>query len=262
MQRYRRGGGNVLRRKSPSWTCPTGGGPSTCGRVPGTGCSTRANRPTTAGSSCPFYIRLDGLILTQPDGNHLAAAPLVLADLAPGKLFDSAAGGRGSSYQRDFASLAAEKHLSVTHWQRGDSLALPEKAEVRVFYPPAEGPAGRTAGDKGLVLQLRVAGWRIMFLGDSGVATARALARDNPAEVLRNDVVVSGHGPASREAVPELWGTLSPRLIVLKSGRAQREEPGPTVLSASSGGAVTLRFYPDRIEARSFVDDRTYQLRR
>lgn len=211
---------------------------------------------------------IDDLVLSQADNLHLAAAPLVLSDLTPRHLFDSGPTAR-SSYLREFLKMAGQRGLPLRHWQHGDTLPLPSKNEWKVLYPP-DHPAGKAAGDRALVLQLRAADWRVLFLGDSGPASLKWLAQHETPETLHSDVVIIGTAAEGLSASPELARAIAPRLIVQEAPRKaggekmdDRQWPASAeVLSAAKSGAITLRIYPRKIEAGGFVDGASVTLDR
>ena len=211
---------------------------------------------------------IDSLILSQADSLHLAAAPLVLAELGPRRLFDSGPSAR-SSYLRELLEVVERRRLPLRHWQGGDTLLLPSKNEWKVLYPP-DHPTGKTAGDRALVLQLRAADWRVLFLGDSGPAPLRWLSQHETPQTLRSDVLIIGTAAESLEASPELVRAIAPRLIVQEAprgtgGEGAEERAWPAsakVLSADRSGAITLRIYPRRVEASGFVDQASVTLDR
>ena len=203
--------------------------------------------------------RLEGMILSQADSFHLAAAPLVLADFFPGHLFDSGITNR-STYQRDFIKALERKRLPLIHWQRGNVLPFTGENGLRVLYPP-ERPTGKAAGDKALVLQLRAAGWRVLFLGDGGTNTAQWLSEQEAPETLRCDILVAGSSMESLKAAPDFLRAVAPRLVVQEAPKkagfgAVASLPMP-VISAVMSGAIRLRLYPQRVEATGFVDGKS-----
>ena len=112
---------------------------------------------------------------------------------------------------------ARRKELPLVHWRRGDTLPLLGEAEMRVLYPP-EHPGGRTASDKALVMQLQVAGWRVLFLGDGGPVLQQWLTQQDSAETLRSDVLGDGDVGGRSERVSRFF----------ERGRAAAGGPGIT----------------------------------
>ena len=214
--------------------------------------------------------RLDGLLLTQGDADHLAAARLALTDFLPPWVGYPAL-GTGSSTYRDFRKGLAEQLRRETACRRGDKIFFAPGVEADVLYPPDDLPGRvRAAADRALVLRIQAAGWRMLLLTEGdGAAGAWLLAHESPG-TLSGEVLITA-GPA----IPaDLLTAVQPRLVLLRppiareSKQARAESASPAALLAATtfrqieSGAVTLRLYPDRIEARGFVDHRRVVLHR
>ncbi len=208
--------------------------------------------------------QVDGLLLTQGDADHLAAARLALADLSPAHVVDPAL-NTGSSTFRDFRKGLGGQ-LREVPVRRGDKVVFSPGVEGEVLYPPNDLPGRlRAAADRALVLQIRAADWRVLLLTESdGAAAAWLLAHGSP-ETLASDVVVT----AGTTIPTDLLAAVRPRLAVLhppverepqpgREARAARGRalPAVTTFRQTESGAVTMRLYSDRIEVQGFVDGR------
>lgn len=215
--------------------------------------------------------RLDGLLLTQGDADHLAAAQLALAEFFPARVVDPAL-MTGSSTFRDFRKSLTEQSRPEISCRRGDSVSFTPGIEAHVLYPPNDLPGRvRAAADRALVLQIRAAGWRVLLLTEGDSAAGAWLLAHEPPVGLVSEVLVTA-GPT----IPaDLLAAVRPRLVVLrppvarepKSGQARVNVPEGILPAAATfrqieSGAVTLRLYPDRIEAQGFVDGRKVVLQR
>ncbi len=203
--------------------------------------------------------RLDGLLLTQGDADHLAAARLALAEFSPPRVADPAL-VTGSSTFRDFRRLLAAQARAEIPCRRGDRLVFAPGVAAAVLYPPDDLPGRlRTAADRALALQIHADQWRILLLAEGdGVAGAWLLAHESPGAMVSEVLVTAG------PTVPAaLLAAVRPRLVVLRPpverglpAALETALPTETTLRQTESGAVTLRFYPDRIEARGFIDHR------
>ena len=215
-----------------------------------------------------------GLLLTRADADHLAAAPLAVAELAPGRLVDGLLPER-SLPLRDLRRSLEPGRLRETRVRRGDAVDLAPGVRARVLYPPDDPPPGApvTAASRALVLQVCVADdrggeWRVLLLpdGTEGRAAAWLRANETP-EALRSAVLVAD-APVSAGFVR----AASARLVVVRSRGGDEDTPagalllpdvpGVEFIAQDSSGAVNLRVYPDRVEARGFLDGRRVTLPR
>ena len=108
------------------------------------------------------------------------------------------------------------------------------------------------------------AGWRVWWLAEGNGAAARWLATHEGAETLGGAVLI-----ATAPVSPELLRMVKPRLVILRPSDGRGEAaggvatlPSGEVMTQERSGAVTLEVYPERIEARGFVDGRTVTIRK
>lgn len=216
--------------------------------------------------------RLDGgLLLTQSDADHLAAARLAVTDLHPAQIVESALSNH-SPLLRDFHQFLADERRTETFCRRGDVLPLGDGVRGTVLYPPDDlSGRFRSAADRALVVQVEAAGWRVLLLTEGNGAAARWLTTQLPAGTLASEVLVTA-GAVS----PDLLAAVHPRLVVLRAPvvkEAADSKPAPPVevpalpptlpvFAQHDSGAVTLLIYPDHLEAEGFVDRHKVRLRK
>ena len=209
--------------------------------------------------------RLDGLLLTQGDADHLAAARLALTEFLPARVATPAL-HTGSSTFRDFRKLLAERSRPEISCRRGNGISFSPGVGGEVLYPPDDLPGRlRAAADRALVVRIDAAGWRVLLLTESHGAAGEWLLAHEPPGALASEVLVTA-GPT----IPaSLLAAVRPRLVVLRppverESRPDRPEfavpagvlPTGATFRQTESGAVTLRLYPDRIEAQGFVNGR------
>ncbi len=213
---------------------------------------------------------LDGLLLTQGDADHLAAARLALTDFLPARVIDPALGTNSSAFRDFLRDLAARSRPEIS-CGRGDKVLFSPGVEAEVLYPPDDLPGRvRAAADRALALQIHAAGWRVLLLPEGRGAAGAWLLAHEPPGALASEVLITA-GPA----IPaDLLAAVQPRLVLLRppvARESKRERgaftapeaalPTATTLRQTESGAVALRLYPDRIEAQGFVDGRRVALR-
>ena len=206
-----------------------------------------------------------GLLLTQGDADHLAAARLVLADLHPARIAASALPDR-SPVLRDFRKLLALRHAPEARLRQNNVLPLGAGVQGTVLYPPDDlSGKFRAAADRALVLQIEASGWRVLLLTEGSGAAARWLVSHPPSGGLARPILITA-APVS----PDLLAALQPRLLILRPPivketadglppSAKEEAPLPAglpTLVQRDSGAVTLLIYPEHLQATGFVDGR------
>ncbi len=212
-----------------------------------------------------------GLLLTQGDADHLAAARLAVTDLHPARIVESAVSNR-SPLRRDFHQfLVVGRHPEIL-CHSGDLIPLGEGSQARVLYPPDDlSGRFRAAADRALVLQIEASGWRILMLTEGSGAAAQWLTSHASSSTLPSAVLVTS-GPIA----PDLLAAVRPRLVVVRPPIIKETtigKPAPPsdtapipatipTLNQRDTGAVTLLIYPDHLQATGCMDGRQVLLKK
>ncbi len=199
---------------------------------------------------------LSGLILTQADALHLAAAPLALDDFRPARLIDGAPPSARSPAVRELRQALAARGGPPEMWvRRGEGFALGPGVWARVLSPPFSSKGPSSAASRALILRVEAAGWRVLLLpaGADDASLADLAPND-----LRCDVLIATALPANG------WlRTFALDWVLLQDGGGSLGTSlPPGTLSQTRGGALTLRLYPDRLEASLFLNGSASVLRR
>ncbi len=178
--------------------------------------------------------RLDVVVATHPDADHIEGLIAVLERLPVGLLV----GGPASEAPLDVALRAAadRRGIAVHRATRGERLVLVREDgyALDVLHPPAGAPGG-SANELSVALVLRRHGAALAaFFGDLGSASEPWLA---PPPV---DVLMVGHHGSRHSTGPDILRALSPRLAVISVGRNNYGHPHPDVLGRLERAGVEV----------------------
>ncbi|WP_406008987.1 ComEC/Rec2 family competence protein [Streptomyces sp. NBC_00637] len=186
--------------------------------------------------------RVPLVVLTHFHADHVAGLPGVLRGRAVGAI--ETTGFEEPVDQVEFVRReAAARHVPVVRAGAGERRRV-GALDWEVLWPPSR-PASRPDGpnDASVTLLVRVAGLRMLLLGDLEPPAQQALSRSSAALLVRGvDVLkVAHHGSAYQD--PDLIRAVAPRLALISCGADNPYgHPAPsTVAALRAEGAAVLR---------------------
>ena len=206
--------------------------------------------------------RLDQLVLTHGDPDHVLGAPTLL------RLLETRSVSEGVPVPRH-AALAALRRLAVERgasWravQRGDRESFGD-VEIRVLHPPP--PAWerqRVRNDDSVVLDVRLGSVSIVLAGDVGKEGEHAIL--SALEPGRLTVLKAGHHGSATSSTPELLAALRPAAVIFSAGRDNRfghphpavvarfEAMGTAIFRTDRDGAVFVETDGERVDVRGWT---------
>ena len=193
--------------------------------------------------------RLDHLVLTHGDPDHIGGAGSILSEFRPREVWE------GIPVPR-FAPLAVLRRAAEgldLRWRtvtRGDRMTV-DGVEVSVRHPgPADWERQRVRNDDSVVVDVRWKDVSVLLTGDIGKAVERTLAEEVPPAALR--IVKVPHHGSLTSSTTEFIRALRPRIAVVSAGRANRfghpvpevldryREAGAEIFRTDRDGAVTI----------------------
>lgn len=203
--------------------------------------------------------RLDGLILSHGDHEHIGGAIEAMNRLSPSLLGHPRPPSRSPALRDALRRPEVEGRPLAA----GTVLDLDEETRLTVLWPPV-GASLPLADDGCLVLQLDCAGRRLLLSHDAGFLAERALARSHPEG--RVDVWVRGSHASDISGLEESLTRLQPSLVVCAGCREPgvervpvawvrlAEAGGAQVFDQAETGAVEIVIHRDgRLESRPFL---------
>lgn len=216
--------------------------------------------------------RLDGLIATHGDSEHIGASPALLRDFRPRLVCEPLLPDRSRTRQQLQSLLAAsEKNApSPRRLRRGDTLQLGPECRARILFPPADLQRSR-ADDKALVLMIETPAGRALLTADAGFATEQWLLENEPD--LRADVYLKGHHTSDLSGTDDFLLRVQPSVVIctaLRYGQppstldpwsAAVRARGITLYRQDESGAVSVKIRRDLLEARPFLRGQPFSRR-
>jgi competence protein ComEC len=171
--------------------------------------------------------RLDALVLTHGDPDHVGGATAVIADFAP-SIFDGVP-VPGHLPLRRLQDHARARHRPWGRLVRGELWTI-GGAHVRVWHPPPpDWERQRVRNDDSIVIELRYGDVSIVLPGDISAEVEGTVAPEIP-PAPRRVLKAAHHGSAT--STGDAWlDALRPEVVVFSCGRENRYgHPAPAVL--------------------------------
>ncbi|MBT9595934.1 MAG: DNA internalization-related competence protein ComEC/Rec2 [Vitreoscilla sp.] len=174
--------------------------------------------------------RIDTLVLSHRDADHVGGAAALLAQLPVGEL--------RSSLEPGHPLLAGRLNLPCVAGQRWAW----DGVQFEFLHPPTATPApGTRPNAQSCVLRVRAAdGLSALLTGDIEAPQEQALV-ERLGAALRSDILLVPHHGSRTSSTPAFLAAVAPRVAVIQVGyRSRFGHPHPAVLSryAASGVAV------------------------
>ncbi len=198
---------------------------------------------------------LSGMILSHGDYEHVGAAMKVQHDYSVPVIFRSAL----ESWPKNvFPAQALSKSNTLT---LGDTTNA--SLQALVLYPPSDSSI-RRADDRALVLRLDLGDFKVLWCNDAGFLSEKTIMETWPTEALHCDVIIRNQHASDFSLLPEFLDAVKPRLIISSNQNFPADEQLPErikndcakrgiiLMNQSQTGAVTLKFWPKKLEALGF----------
>jgi competence protein ComEC len=162
--------------------------------------------------------RLDGLILTHADADHVGGAGAVLAALRPRWVADPGLAAAKDGY----LGLLREARGAGVPWvaaRRGLELEL-DGVRLEVLHPTGSTPSD-DANDGSVVIRVVLGAFEALLTGDAPAEVERGLVR-RYGRRLESDVLKVGHHGSSTSTTDELLEATGAVLALVSAGRGNR----------------------------------------
>ena len=185
--------------------------------------------------------RLEALVLTHPDLDHIGGAEAIVQALDVGYVVDPSQATGKDAYLGVLE--AASRHRVPWLEARRDVSIMLDGVEVSVLYPDGPTPTsyrGTDSNAQSVVLLVRYGEFEALLTGDAPVDVEEAILDDLPSDL---EVLKVGHHGSNTSTSALLLARTSPELAVISVGARNRYgHPHPDVVSRIiESGARVLR---------------------
>ena len=181
--------------------------------------------------------RLEALVLTHPDLDHIGGAPAVLASFPVGRVMDPGVPAGKDAYV-GLLEEAAEREIPWSAALRGGRVEL-DGVVLEVLSPDTgQAREGADANATSVVLALRFGAFDALLTGDAPVEVERRIL---PGVTSALEVLKVGHHGSSTSTDSSLLEWTHPQIALVSVGRGTRYgHPAPEVLARLEGAGVEI----------------------
>ena len=158
--------------------------------------------------------RIDYLVLTHSDADHIGGAPTIMSEFVVGTIVHADDDLR-HPVMREVIDLAGEAGIPIQRVEREDVLPWHPQVELNVLNPPEPGPDDDN--NRSIVLQLGYLESVILLTGDIEAAAERELLASGL--VGRADVLKMPHHGSNSSSTAEFLDAVEPQIAVVSAGR-------------------------------------------
>jgi len=212
--------------------------------------------------------RIEGILLTHGDAQHIGGAADTVADFAPREIYENPLDVR-SAVQRRLSDALQPGKTKPRHLIRGDSLLFGRNVRAEILYPTTNIKV-TAADDAPLIVQLVFdEEIRVLFESDAGAKAEAALLETG--DNLQSDILIKGQHHSGGSGTPRFLEAVKPKLIVATSHESPVAEQiteewaneiahrGIKLFRQDQTGAVEVQFGDEEWTARAYLSGETFR---
>ena len=212
--------------------------------------------------------RIEGILLTHGDAQHIGGAADTVADFAPREIYENPLDVR-SAVQRRLSDALQPGKTKPRHLIRGDSLLFGRNVRAEILYPTTNIKV-TAADDAPLIVQLVFdEEIRVLFESDAGAKAEAALLETG--DNLQSDILIKGQHHSGGSGTPRFLEAVKPKLIIATSRESPVAEQiteewaneiahrGIKLFRQDQTGAVEVQFGDEEWTARAYLSGETFR---
>jgi competence protein ComEC len=178
-----------------------------------------------------FDKKIELLILTHPDSDHLSGLVEVLKRYEVGQILETGIFDNSAEYQ-EWNNLIKQKNIPVAFAQKGQIIKIADNLSIKILYPFGI-IAGQNFGDNtnktSIVGKIIYGQNEVLFTGDAEQNTEEPLLWTGAD--LQADILVVGHHGSKNSTGEKFLAAVAPQIAVIQVGAKNKYgHPAPETL--------------------------------
>lgn len=168
--------------------------------------------------------KIDILIGTHPDADHVGGLDAVISNFDIGKIFMPKVVSTTNTY-KDVLTAIKNKNLKVTTAKAGLTLDWEKDAIVKMIAPVG---TYEDSNDMSAVIKLTYGSTSFLFMGDAEVKSENDIIKSK--ENIKSDVLLVGHHGSNSSTSQKFLNAVNPKYAVIQVGKNSYGHPTSDVL--------------------------------
>ncbi len=165
----------------------------------------------------PLNRRIDALVITNPDEDHIGGFLDVLKNYKVGAVFEPGTFNDSKTYQNLEAEIKRQ-HIRDVLARKGMRLNIGGGAVIDILFPDQD-VSTWSSNDGSIVAKLIYGNTSVMLTGDATAQTEKIVLKDNPARALTSTILKVGHHGSRTSTSSDFVKAVSPTYALISDGR-------------------------------------------
>jgi len=166
----------------------------------------------------PFLDRkIDAIIITNPDADHIAGFLDILKVYKVGAVFEAGTYNDSQTYQ-NLKEKVKSKNIPIALAKQGMRLDIGGGTMIEILFPDRD-VSDWTTNDGSVVAQLTYGKTSVMLTGDATSETENIILQEYPPSYLDSDILKVGHHGSKTSSSAEFVRAVSPEYAVISDGK-------------------------------------------
>ncbi len=165
----------------------------------------------------PFDKKIDAVIITNPDADHIGGFLDVLKNYQVGEVFSSGTVSNSKTF-KDLETQIQNKNIPNLLVKKGMRLDLGEGAVLDILFPDRDVSSWKT-NDGSVVARLSYGKTSVMLTGDATKLTEKIILGDFSSSELQSDILKVGHHGSRGSSSLEFVQAVSPTYALISDGK-------------------------------------------
>ena len=165
----------------------------------------------------PFDKKIDALVITNPDADHIGGFLEVIKNYKVGAVFESGTLTDSKTYQ-SLREEMQKQNIPDILVKRGTRFDLGGGVFIDILFPDRDVSSWAT-NDGSVLARLSYGQTSVMLTGDAPIKTEKIVLAENPIENLQSTILKVGHHGSRTSTSPSFVEAVSPTYAFISDGK-------------------------------------------